>query len=111
VRYDPWSVLWVDLDPRVGREQAGRRPAIVVGSPLAAQIGQRNDLIIVVPCTTTDRGLPWHPPVTLGDRRGVAMCEQIKAISLQRVRGAHRAVLSPEEIAAVKQALRRLLDL
>jgi mRNA-degrading endonuclease toxin of MazEF toxin-antitoxin module len=33
--------------------------------------------MIVVPCTTIDRGPPWHAPGTLGERRGVAMCEQI----------------------------------
>src|SRR5690606_8766262 len=40
-RLAPWQVWWVDFDPQVGREQAGRRPAIVVGSTLACSLPNR----------------------------------------------------------------------
>ncbi|MFP1155593.1 type II toxin-antitoxin system PemK/MazF family toxin [Mycobacterium sherrisii] len=28
----PGSVVWVNIDPAVGREQAGRRPAVVASA-------------------------------------------------------------------------------
>jgi len=107
-RLAPWQVWWVDFDPQVGREQAGRRPAIVVGSTLACSLPNR--LAIVVPLTSRDRGLPFHPAVHLGDRKGFAMTDQVKAISVDRLIARYRARLSQEEIQQIKFVLRRMLD-
>jgi mRNA interferase MazF len=108
-RFAPWQVWWVDFDPQVGREQSGNRPAIVVGSALAC--GLPNGLAIVVPMTSRNRGLPFQPAVKLGRKTGYAMTDQVKAISVDRLVSRHRATLDPEEVAAVKFALRRMLDL
>jgi mRNA interferase MazF len=107
-RVSPWQVWWVDFNPQLGREQAGRRPAIVVGSPLACSLP--NGLAIVVPMTTRDRGLPFHPAVRLGETTGYAMTDQIKSISTQRLKKPHRDQLAPDDVAAVKFALRRMID-
>lgn len=52
------SVLWAELDPVRGREQAGRRPVLVVASDLYLE--QADTLAIVLPATTQDRGWPNH---------------------------------------------------
>jgi mRNA interferase MazF len=112
MRYDPWTVLKVNLSPHVGHEQAGYRPAIVIGSRLGTQIGQRMGLVTVVPCSRTDRGFPWHPQITLDGDPGVAMCDQLKSVSVQRVAGLHAAKFLPvEQRPAVQQALRTVLGL
>lgn len=108
-RVAPWQVWWVDFNPRSGHEQAGRRPAIVVGSPLACTLP--NGLAIVVPLTTKDRGLPFHPAVQLGDVASYALTDQIKSISVNRLRKRHPDTLAPTDVAAVKFVLRRMLDL
>ena len=54
--------IWeVDLNPTVGREQSGRRPALIV-SDNALNSGPRG-LVVVIPVTGTFRGLPTHVPV------------------------------------------------
>jgi mRNA interferase MazF len=105
----PWSVWWMNFNPQSGREQAGRRPAIVVGSRFACALP--NGLVLVVPCTGTDRGLPFQPEVTLDGRPGFAMCDQVKALSRGRIVGPHRGVLTTAEIERVKFALRRIMDI
>ncbi|GAA4416245.1 type II toxin-antitoxin system PemK/MazF family toxin [Actinokineospora soli] len=104
----PWQVWWVDFTPQVGREQAGLRPAVVVGSALACRLPNR--LAIVVPCTTTDRGLPFHPAVNLNGRPGYAMCDQVKSISVERLVKPHKARLEEAEVDAIRFALRQMLD-
>ena len=104
----PWSVWWMDFDPQAGSEQAGRRPAIVVGSRFACALP--NGLVLVVPCTSTDRALPFQPRVTLDGRAGFAMCDQVKALSRRRIVGSHRGVLTDTEIGRIKFALRQMLD-
>jgi mRNA interferase MazF len=90
----PGSVVWVQLDPTIGREQKGSRPAVVVAS--RGYIRVVPDLVIIVPATTRDRGWPHH--VRLAGRQlslpkpSWAMTEQPRAISRQRVSGDAGAV-------------------
>ena len=70
VRLAPGRIAWVDLGQTVGREQAGRRPCIVI------------------PCTTTDRG--WKNHVELTGPTGLSMptfavTEQPRAVSRERM--------------------------
>ena len=54
------DLIWVDLDPRVGREQSGRRPALVV-SP--ADFCRVTEFAIVLPITSRVR--PFGTSVVL----------------------------------------------
>lgn len=55
MRYEPdaGDFVWTDFDPRVGREQSGRRPALVV-SPRA--FWRASGFAIVCPITSRLRG-------------------------------------------------------
>ena len=69
----PWQLWVVDFSARIGDEQAGVRPAIVVGS--ARHCSFRTDMTLVIPLTTRDRGLRhhvrliWGAPAELGTYR------------------------------------------
>ncbi len=78
------SVLWAWLDPAVGKEQAGRRPVVVVSSEDYNALV--TDLLIVVPVSNTDRGWPNHVPLTgeVGTVGGFAMTEQPRAVRRER---------------------------
>lgn len=104
----PWDVWWTNFDPQVGREQAGLRPAIVVGTAFACRLPTQ--LAFVVPCTTTDRHLPFHPPVASLGRPSFAMCDQVKSISRSRLVRRHQAHLESDEIDAIKFVLRQMID-
>lgn len=80
-------VVRVELNPTRGREQAGRRPALVVASDLYLE--QADTLAIIVPATTVDRGWPNHvllrgPEVHLS-RPTFAMTEQPRTIARERI--------------------------
>lgn len=109
LRIEPWQVWWVDFDPQVGQEQKGIRPAIVVGSRLSCDLPNR--LVTLVPCTTTDRGLPVHPRLDLGGKPGVAMCDQMRATSVARLIRLHASQPTDAEIDAIRFTLRQLIDL
>jgi mRNA interferase MazF len=80
----------------------------VVGSEYACT--RRNNLALVVPCTTTDRDLPWRPRVMLAGTAGVAMCDQLKAVDLRRFTSRHKAgELAPAERAAIAFVLARMI--
>lgn len=82
------QVLWCDLAPTVGREQGGRRPCVVISS--AAFVRATDGLVMVVPCTTRDRGWPNH--IRLSGHTGLrkatfAITEQPRTMSVERVHG------------------------
>jgi mRNA interferase MazF len=82
----PGSVVWVELDPIRGREQGGRRPAVVVSSP--DHLAAATTLVTVVPATSRDRGWPNHVPLNGGtglDVATFAMTEQVTTIARDRV--------------------------
>lgn len=61
-RPEPGDLIWTDFDPRVGREQGGRRPALVI-SPLV--FWQASGFAIVCPITSKVR--PFGTSVVLPD--------------------------------------------
>lgn len=80
-------VVWAEFDQSRGREQAGRRPALVIASDL--YLAQADTLAIVVPCTTRNRGWPnhimLHGPTLKLDRPTFAMTEQPRTVTRQRI--------------------------
>ncbi len=105
----PWQLWWTDFDPQVGHEQAGLRPAVVVGTQLACELP--NGLVVLAPCSTTDRGLPFHPALQGLDRPTFVLCDQVKSVSVRRLVRPHPGSLRDGEIAAVRFALRQMIDL
>ena len=58
--------IWLaDLDPTRGREQAGRRPVLIVS--VGAFNESKAGLVVVIPLTSTARGIPWHVAVVPPD--------------------------------------------
>jgi mRNA interferase MazF len=106
------EVWLVDLNPTRGHEQAGTRPALVV----SADEFNRGPagLAIVVPMTTTERGIPLHvsvdPPEGGLDRRSFIKCEDVRPVSEQRL-VRRFGVVSHETLSLVADRLRIVLDL
>jgi mRNA interferase MazF len=105
--------LWlVDFGEPVGREQAGRRPALVVSAdPLNKGPA---GVVIVVPLTTTRRELPSHIEVEAGesglDTTSYAKCEDVKSISDRRL-VARLGACEPDVVFEIGRVLTYLLDL
>ncbi|MFW0795071.1 type II toxin-antitoxin system PemK/MazF family toxin [Gordonia sp. CPCC 205515] len=76
-------VVWAELDPTRGREQAGRRPALIVASDLYLE--QADSLAIILPTTTIERGWPNHVPLRgpafTPTRPTFAMTEQPRTVT------------------------------
>ena len=107
----PGSVVWVNLDPTVGREQAGRRPAVVIAS--AGYLRAVAELAIVVPATTTQRGWPQHVrltgPALALPHPTFAMTEQPRTISRRHIATAAGKV-DAECLGAIRRWLNDFLD-
>jgi mRNA interferase MazF len=105
--------LWlVDFGDPVGREQAGRRPAVVISADLLNDSAA--GVVIVVPTTTAHRDLPSHIEIdqsTSGlHETSYAKCEDIKSISEQRLI-ARLGAADEQVVFQIARVLNFLLDL
>ena len=102
------EVWWVRLDPALGSEIAKTRPCLIVSGNV---LNERRRTVVVVPLSTSPRpSPPLLVPVTCAGRAVVAVIDQIRAVSKERLQKS-LGELPPEHIAAVEQALREILEL
>lgn len=104
--------IWnVNFDPRVGREQGGIRPALVISNNAFNAI--RNGLIFVVPLTGTDRGITSHIRIEAGvgglTKVSFALCEQAKSQSIDRFID-RRGIVPAEVLLAARRIAGRFID-
>ena len=80
--------VWLaDFSSTAGREQRGTRPALVIS--LDRFNHGSAGLAIVVPVTTTERGIPFHIPISRPEgglkKDSYAMCENVRSVSRERL--------------------------
>jgi len=103
-----WDVV---LDPQVGREQAGYRPALVISNDYFNQV--ENGLHIIASITSRDRGIRQHVKI-IGPEGGitgtaVVMCDPAKSQSVLRFRR-RRGRVSEELLKLVEQMVGESID-
>jgi mRNA interferase MazF len=75
---DRGEVVWIDLNPVAGHEQAGRRPVVVL-SP--ARYNRRTDLMLICPITNHVKGYGFEVPLPAGvGVTGVVLADQIRCV-------------------------------
>jgi mRNA interferase MazF len=105
--------IWlVDFGEPVGREQGYRRPAVIMSDDRLNR--SRAQLAIVVPVTTTRRGLPSHIEIDQGDsglkHASYAKAEDVKSVSTTRLIR-RLGVIPAGPLDRTEHALRLLLGL
>ncbi len=102
------DVIWLEFDPQAGREQAGRRPAVVL-SP--ASYNAPTSRALCVPVSTKAKGYPFEVPLPEDfPVQGVAFADQVKCLDW-RARHAHPvAALPPTVLTALLARTRTLLE-
>jgi mRNA interferase MazF len=98
----------VDFGQPIGHEQAGLRPAVVVGSPTHCRFPI--DMALVAPMTTRDRGLDHHVRIDSAEsglnRPSWVRTEEITAVSTERfTRREPLGTASTEEITKLREWL------
>lgn len=100
------DVVWIDLNPQAGHEQAGRRPALVV-SP--GSYNMKVGLALMCPITSHVKGYPFEVVLPEGlPISGAVLSDHVKNLDW-RVRRAELACRLPA--AQVMEALLKLKTL
>ena len=106
------EVWLVELDPTRGREQAGKRPALIVSTNGFNK--SPADLVVLVPITSKDKHVAWHVPIQPPEggvkTKSYIMCEAVRSASNERLLQ-RWGVVSIATLDEIEDRLRILFDL
>jgi len=94
------DLIWLSFTPQSGREQAGRRPALVVSpSTYNSKVG----LALVCPITSRVKGYPFEVALPEGGLvQGVVLADQLRSLDW---RSREAELIAKAPIAAVERVL------
>jgi mRNA interferase MazF len=102
------EIWWVRLDPSLGSEIRKTRPCLVMSTDI---VNERRRTAIVLPLSTSPGpSPPLLVSVQCAGRPVVAVVDQLRAVAKERL-GALAGVASAEEMAAIEDGLRQILEL
>ena len=97
------DIVWINMNPQIGHEQAGRRPAVVL-SPTA--YNRKVGLALLCPVTNQIKGYPFEVVIPEGlDVSGAILSDQVKTLDWKR-RNAEFFIKIPETV--VLEVLKKL---
>jgi mRNA interferase MazF len=76
------DIVWLDFNPRVGHEQAGKRPALVI-SP--EEYNEKVGLALFCPITSKEKGYPFEIKIDIKNKiKGVILSDQLKSLDWRK---------------------------
>lgn len=105
---DTGDIVFIDFDPQIGREQAKRRPALVLTD---IRYNRASGLAIVCPLTSKIKPYPFTLPVSVGDIPGAVLVDQVKSLDWAGRRAEFHSKAPALTITKVRQYLAVLLQI
>jgi mRNA interferase MazF len=104
---DAGDLVWLSFSPQAGREQAGRRPALVL-SPRS--YNSRAGLCVLCPVTSHAKDYPFEVALPEGTPvTGVVLSDHIKSADWRARSAEHAGTVPSEVLAEVRAKLKPLL--
>lgn len=100
-------MIWLDFDPQAGREQARRRPALVL-SPVA--YNGRTSLALCCPVTSQVKGYPFEVALPAeGKVHGVVLADQVRSLDWRARNAVYLDALTEPTLTQILVRARALL--
>jgi len=74
---DAGDIVFLDFDPQAGREQATRRPALVLTDE---RYNRASGLAVVCPLTSKRKPYPFALPIVIDQIEGAVLVDQLKSL-------------------------------
>lgn len=109
-RYVPRAgdFVWLDFEPQAGREQAKRRPALVVTDQI---YNRASGLVMVCPLTSRRKPYPFALPTVLDTVEGAVLVDHLKSLDWAVRKVAFHSKADPALLAKVRAYLGVLLGI
>ena len=106
---DAGDLIWLDFTPQAGREQAGRRPAVVL-SPRS--YNEKTSLAVVCPVTSHVKGYPFEVGLPPGSRiRGAILSDHLKNLDWRQRQAQKAGKIQRSILEQVRSRVAALLQI
>jgi mRNA interferase MazF len=106
---DVGHIVWLSLDPQAGREQAGRRPFLVL-TPSA--YNDKTSLVVGCPITSRRKGYPFEVPLEPGGAiDGVILSDHVKSLDWRQRNAEFAEEADTASVRAAKTLIATFLDI
>ena len=105
---DAGHVVWLEFDPQVGGEQAGRRPAVVL---TPATYNKKTSLMICCPLTSQIKGYPFEVLVEIDGVQSVVLSDQVKSLDWKIRKAKFKDKVSLDVLVEVRAKAKSLLSI
>lgn len=105
---DTGDIVMLDFDPQTGREQAKRRPALVLTDQ---RYNRASGLAVVCPLTSKRKLYPFALPVNIAQVEGAVLVDQVKGMDWVRRNAAFHSRAEASLVVKVRQYLAVLLGI
>lgn len=102
------DIAMMDFDPQVGREQAKRRPALVLTDQ---RYNRASGLAIVCPLTSKRKPYPFALPIVVDKIEGAVLVDQLKSVDWAGRKAEFHSKADPSLVNRVRQYIVVLLAL
>jgi len=102
------DIVMLDFDPQLGREQAKRRPALVITDQ---RYNRASGLAVVCPLTSQRKLYPFALPATVDKVEGAVLVDQLKSLDWSIRRAKFHSKAEPVLLAKVRTYLGVLLGI
>ena len=103
------DIVWAELNPAVGKEQAGKRPVVILSHDV---FNERSGTVIAVAVSGQEprAGFPLTLEITSAKlpKRSWVKIAQIRTLSVERLDG-KIGHISPEELARIIEGLNEII--
>jgi mRNA interferase MazF len=105
---DTGDIVFMDFDPQVGREQAKRRPALILTD---LRYNKASGLAVVCPLTSKVKPYPFSLPISVGGVEGAVLVDQLKSMDWSGRRAEFHSKAPASMISKVRQYIAVLLQI
>ena len=102
------EVVWMDFDPQRGREQAKRRPALVLTE---RSYNRASGLVIVCPLTSRRKKYPFALPTVLDEVEGAVLVDHLKSMDWAARRASFHSKADSQLVQRVRGYIAVLLGI
>jgi mRNA interferase MazF len=102
------DLIWIDFDPQAGREQAKRRPALVLTDQ---GYNRASGLVVVCPITSRRKPYPFALPTVVDQVEGAILVDHLKSMDWSARNAALHSKADPALLAKVRAYIAVLLGI